>query len=445
MRVALAGGLVVTSLDPVRVLEADVGIEGGRICGVAPSLPRTGTVIDCSGCLLIPGNVNAHTHLYSALARGMPYRLDPPTNFVEVLQRVWWRLDRALDEESARASALVGGMEALLAGTTAVVDHHASPNAIDGSLDIIADALEELGARSVLCYEASDRDGQERASAGIAEGRRFLRDGRGRTLTRAMVGAHASFTLSPQTLEACVGAARETGAGLHVHVAEDLADQADCQERFGASVVRRLADAGALTDRSLLAHCVFLSPEEVGVLRDRRPTVANNARSNMNNAVGRAMVQVLAELVCLGTDGIGSDMFAESQAGFWREREENTLAAPGDTLARLQRSAAFVGRVFGEPSLGAIEPGAPADIAVLDYAAPAPLTHGSFGGHWMFGMSSSRVRDVLVAGEPVVRDRRLTRVDQDEVAAKAAVAAGRLWERVDAIGPHPFAPKGGMT
>jgi cytosine/adenosine deaminase-related metal-dependent hydrolase len=258
-----------------------------------------------------------------------------------------------------------------------------------------------------------------------------------------MIGAHASFTLSEETLAACIDAARETGAGIHVHVAEDLADQADCEARFGVPVVERLAEAGALTDGSLLAHCVFLSQDEVLLLRERMPTIAHNARSNMNNAVGRAMIQVLGELVCLGTDGIGSDMFAESQAGFWREREENTFATPGDTLARLRRSAAFVGRRFHEPMLGVIERGAPADATVLDYAAPAPLTDASFGGHWMFGMSSSRVRDVVVAGEPVVRDRRLTRIDQEEIAAKAAVVAGRLWERMDSIGPHPFEPKGG--
>jgi cytosine/adenosine deaminase-related metal-dependent hydrolase len=152
MTLTLAGGLVVTALDPVTVVEGDVAIEDGRISAVAASLPRTGSVLDCGGCVLIPGNVNAHTHLYSALARGMPYALAAPTSFVEILQRVWWRLDRALDEESVRASAVVGGMEALLCGTTTLVDHHASPNAIDGSLDVIADALQELGLRSVLCY-----------------------------------------------------------------------------------------------------------------------------------------------------------------------------------------------------------------------------------------------------------------------------------------------------
>src|SRR5207248_1035968 len=169
-------------LDPIRVVEADVEVDGKRVSRVESSLPRRGAVIDCSRCLVLPGNVNAHMHLYSALARGMPYRLDPPTNFVEILKRIWWRLDRSLDEESVRASALAGGMEALLWGTTAMLDHHASPNAIEGSLDLIAVSLEELGLRAVLCYEVSDRDGPERADAGVAENRRFVAAARERSL-----------------------------------------------------------------------------------------------------------------------------------------------------------------------------------------------------------------------------------------------------------------------
>ena len=190
----LGGGRVVTSLSPSRVMEGDVLIDAGRIVsagGVA--LAPASSRIDCSGCLVIPGNVCAHTHVYSALARGMPFDLEPPTNFLEILQRVWWRLDRALDETSVRASAQIGAMEALLAGTTTLVDHHASPNAIDGSLDVVAEAFASLGLRSVLCYEVSDRDGPDRASAGVAENRRFATAPHS-PLVRGMIGAHASFS-----------------------------------------------------------------------------------------------------------------------------------------------------------------------------------------------------------------------------------------------------------
>ncbi len=226
--VALCGGTVVVALDPPEVLMCDVVLAGERVValGTAPSGVRRH---DCRGTLVVPGNVCAHHHLYSALSRGMPFGLSAPRNFTEILQRVWWRLDRALDEASVRASALRGGLDALLAGTTTIVDHHASPNFIDGSLDVIADALAELGVRSVLCYEVTDRDGPERAAAGVAENRRFL--AHPRRLARGMMGAHASFTLSDETLAACADAARAAGAGVHIHVAEDAADQRDSAAR----------------------------------------------------------------------------------------------------------------------------------------------------------------------------------------------------------------------
>jgi putative selenium metabolism protein SsnA len=435
----LTGATVVTSLDPVRVTRDDVHVVGGRIASSGGDAGR-----DCSGCLVVPGNVCAHTHLYSALARGMPYALEPPTNFTQILQRIWWRLDRALDEESIRASALVGGMEALLSGTTTLVDHHASPNAIDGSLDVIAEALRSLGARSVLCYETSDRDGPERALAGVAENRRFLDRVRRENLplARGMVGAHASFTLSDETLAACCEAARVFDVGLHIHAAEDQADEADSLARCGHRVADRLQRAGALDDRTLLAHGVHLDDDEIGLVRAARSSIAHNARSNMNNSIGRARLHALGEQVSLGTDGIGSDMFEESRTAFFRLREDDGGAGGDWPLQRLAESARVAGRAFAEPLLGVLQPGAPADLVVLDYAAPTPVHDQSFAGHWVFGLSARVVRDVMVAGEWVVTDRQLTRVDQQELAAVALGQAEQLWGRLDEIGPHEFEPRG---
>jgi putative selenium metabolism protein SsnA len=421
----LSGATVVTSLDPVQLVRADLYVEDGRIAAGGRGVRR-----DCSGCLVVPGNVCAHTHLYSALARGMPYALEPPENFLQILQRVWWRLDRALDEDSVRASALVGGMEALLSGTTTLVDHHASPSAIDGSLDVIEGALQDLGVRSVLCYETSDRDGPERARAGVEENRRFLKrvDCKSPQLVRGLVGAHASFTLSDETLAACA----EVGP-LHIHAAEDGVD-------IGA--VERLAAAGALGDETLLAHGVHLGDLELELVRASGASVAHNARSNMNNAVGRASVGELGERVALGTDGIGSDMFEESRSAYFRLREDNGADVDWP-LARLAEGARLAGRIFGEPLLGALQPGAPADLVVLDYAAPAPVREGSFAGHWVFGLSSRNVRDVMVAGEWVVADRRLVRADQQQLATEACAEAKRLWRRLEEIPAHEFEPKGG--
>ncbi|MEP7223769.1 MAG: amidohydrolase family protein [Actinomycetota bacterium] len=436
----LTGATVATSLDPVRVGEGDVHVKEGRIATEGGGERR-----DCSGCLVVPGNVCAHTHLYSALARGMPYDLDPPENFLQVLQRIWWRLDRALDEESVRASALVGGMEALLAGTTTLVDHHASPNTIDGSLDIIEEALHSLGVRSILCYETSDRDGPDRAQAGLAENRRFAERVRREKLplTRGLIGAHASFTLSDETLSACADAAREFRVGLHIHAAEDAVDERDSVVLHGVGVAARLAHAGALDGRTLLAHGVHLDDHEIALVHAANASLAHNARSNMNNAVGRARLDALGPRVALGTDGIGSDMFEESRAAFFRLREDHSGAGADWPLQRLAEGAQFVGAAFDERRLGRIETGAPADLVVLDYATPAPLTRDSFPGHWVFGLGSRHVRDVMVAGDWVVLDRRLTRVDAQELAADARVQAERLWRRLAEIGPHEFEPKGG--
>lgn len=447
MSLLIAGGTVVTSLAPIAVVEADVLVGGGHVVAVGdaaqvtPAGHAVQTTIDASGCLVIPGNVNAHMHLYSALARGMPYALEPPTNFLQILQRVWWRLDRALDDGSVRASALLGGMEALLAGTTTLIDHHASPNAIDGSLDIVAGALSSLGLRSVCCYEVSDRDGPERAQAGLGESRRFAAhcaEG-ALPLARAMVGAHASFTLSDETLAGCVEIADGAGIGIHVHAAEDGVDEIDAERRFGRRVAARLADAGALNDRALLAHGVHLGEEEVRLLRTAGATLAHNARSNMNNAVGRTPLAGLGERVALGTDGIGSDMFGESQAAFFRHQEDGS---PGYDwpLARLAVGAGVVARAFDEPHLGHIEAGAPADIAILDYDAPTPLHAGTLAGHWIFGLGARHVRDVIVAGGIVVRDRRLTLVDQDALVAEARTQAARLWQALESVEAHPFDP-----
>jgi putative selenium metabolism protein SsnA len=371
----------------------------------------------------------------------MPYDLEPPTDFLQILQRVWWRLDRALDDESVRASVLLGGMEALMAGTTTLVDHHASPNAVEGTLDIVADTLASLGLRSVCCYEVSDRDGPEIARAGLDESRRFAaRCATGELpLARAMVGAHASFTLSDETLAGCVEIADEAGIGIHIHAAEDGADEVDAERRYGLRVAARLAEAGVLNERTLLAHGVHLDEDETRLVRASGATLAHNARSNMNNNVGRTPLVGLGDRVALGTDGIGSDMFTESQTAFFRLAEDGG-AGYDWPLARLHVGAGVAGRAFGEAALGSIKPGAPADITILDYDAPTPMDSGTLAGHWLFGLGSRHVRDVIVAGQPVVRDCRLTLVDQDEIVAQARSEATRMWGILDTYDAHPYDP-----
>jgi len=440
----LSGGTVATSLDPPSVTLADVVVvEGGRVEAVSPEPVHYAQApwIDCSGCLVIPGNVCAHHHLYSALARGMPYRLEPPRNFLEVLQRVWWRLDRALDPASVWASAISGAADALLAGTTTIVDHHSSPNAIEGRLDVIAGALGDVGARMVLCYEVTDRNGHERAVAGLEESRRHLKEDVGWGLIRGMVGAHASFTLSDQTMASCVDIARSFDVGIHIHVAEDEVDQRDSLARYGKRVVQRLAEAGVLNERALLAHCVHVDEREIALIGESGAWVAHNARSNMNNRVGRAPVQRLGERVALGTDGIDGDMFAESKAAYWRAHEDDASISPAWVLQRLATGARFAGLAFDEPLLGRIERGAPADLVVLECDPPTPIEGDNLAAHWVFGLSARNVRDVVVGGETVVRDRSLTRVSAVDLRRRAREAAEGLWRRMDDIDVHAYEPE----
>jgi putative selenium metabolism protein SsnA len=436
---ALCGATVVVELDPPEVAAIDVVVDGGRVrsLGTAPDgIVRK----DCSGTVIVPGNVCAHHHLYSALARGMPYSLAPPRDFLQVLQRIWWRLDRGLDEDSVRASALRGGLDALAAGTTTIVDHHASPEYIDGSLDVVADALEQLGLRALLCYEVSERDGPGRATAGLAENERFLR--RPRRLARGMVGAHAAFTLSDETLLRCAELADGAGTGVHIHVAEDAVDEQDSLARYGRRVVDRLAQTGVLTERALLAHCVHVHTAEAGLVESVGATVVCNPRSNMNNAVGHSPFNHGGRHVAIGTDGIGGDMFGECQAGFFRAREAELATPASWPLERLAAGSRLVGRAYGEPLLGTLRPGAPADLCVLAYDPPTPFEAGNLAGHVVFGLPSARVRDVYVAGEAVLSDGRSTRLDESETAARQARVARVLWRRLEQIPPHPFSPHG---
>lgn len=436
---ALCGATVVVSLDPAQVRHGDLVISEGRISDL-DTMPPNAVRRDCSGTVIIPGNVCAHHHLYSALSRGMPYTLAPPGDFRQILERIWWRLDRALDEASIRASARRGAIDALLAGTTTIIDHHASPNFIDGSLDVIADELERLGLRSVLCYEVSDRDGPDRAAAGVHENARFLKTRR--SLARGMVGAHASFTLSDDTLARCADAAAQSGAGVHIHVAEDGFDESDCMERYGKRVVDRLAEAGVLDQASLLAHCVHVHPDEVATVSASGATVVCNPRSNMNNGVGWSPFNLRHGRIALGTDGIGGDMVAESQAGWLRARESDLATPPSWPLTRLAESARLAGRVFDEPLLGTLQPGAPADLCVLDYDPPTPLTSENLGGHWVFGLSPGLARDVYIAGEPVVAARRPTRIDQAWAAAEDRRTCEQLWGRLAEIPAHAYLTRG---
>jgi putative selenium metabolism protein SsnA len=426
----LLRGALLASLDPLALEAGDLRIADGRIAQRGQGLLATPgeEVVDAGGALVLPGLVNAHTHLYSALARGLAGPAPPPRNFVEVLERVWWRLDRALDEEGVYLSALVGGMEAALSGTTLLVDHHSSPAFIEGSLGVIQRALEQVGLRSVLCYEVTDRNGPEGRAAGLRENRAFA--GQRSELTSGLIGAHASFTLSEEAMAGLGEAIAATGRSVHIHVAEDRADVEDCRARHGTSLPERLSRHGLLP-RALLAHCVHLAPEEVAGVHAHGAWIAHNPRSNMNNHVGYAPTAALRR-AALGTDGMDEDLLAEARAAFLKMRDagrDDAFAATLELLAGGHRlAAALSGLPFGK-----LDSGGPADLVLLDYHPPTPIDGGNLGGHLLFGIDRSHVASVMVAGRWIVRDRRLVNVDVRAVSARAREAARRLWQRMAAL------------
>jgi putative selenium metabolism protein SsnA len=426
----LLEGATVVTLDPPDVGVADLRIEGDRIVERGSGLrPKRGEpVVELTGRLLLPGLVNAHTHLYGTLARGMPWPNTRPRKILDLLERAWWRLDRALDEETVYLSALIGGIEAALSGTTVLIDQHSSPSCIEGSLSTVQRALEEVGIRSVLSYEVTDRNGPEGRDLAVAENVSFQKQ-RQTDLTRGMVGAHASFTLSDETLDALAAAVEQTGSSLHVNVAEGKHDVTDCKKRFHSGLPERFDRHGLITARSILAHCVHLTPTQVGAVHEAGGWIAHNPRSNMNNSVGYAPAAAFSR-AALGTDGLDQDLFAEARTAYLRMRDAGQRQALAATIQLLAGGHRLAAALFGLP-LGKLDAGGPADMLVLDYPSPTPLNAGNLGGHLLFGISRCHVQSVLVAGRFVVRDRELQGVDVRSAYRRARKATPGLWKRME--------------
>jgi cytosine/adenosine deaminase-related metal-dependent hydrolase len=379
-----------------------VAIVEGRVVAAAPP---GAAHLTCADGEIEPGAVCAHTHLYSGLARyGMPAPDRPPADFLEILQKVWWRLDRALDGESLAAAARDTVACALLAGTTTLIDHHESPNLIEGSLTILAEACKELGARALLCYGASERNfGREEARRGLAECRRVAASPR----LRGLVGLHASFTISDQTAREAGALARELGTVVHVHLAEDQADVDDARRRGYAGPLERLLSLDALPPGSILAHGVRLSRDQVRRAADAGCWFVHNPRSNEGNRVGYAGALSAAKRVALGADGWDPDMAVEDAA------LRRLAAQNGDTDVggRLAMGRALVAERFG--------------------AEAEPLAPGALGD--LVVRRNGAVRHVVVGGRVVVENGVLATADTESIAARARAEATRLWSRMAAI------------
>ena len=442
----IAHGRLVTMDVPNRIVDdGALLVQGDTIAAIGPSAELLAAhpqepVVDARGQWVLPGNICAHTHFYGAFARGMALPGEPLTTFPQILERLWWRLDKALQPEDVRYSALVCLLDAIRSGTTTLFDHHASPSCVDGSLDIIAQAVREAGLRACLCYEVSDRDGPEVARAGLAENGRFIRQARRLRDERlsAVSGLHASFTLSEATLEQAAGLSLSTGCGAHLHLAEDAADVRRTIELCGMRPAQRLAAHGLLGSRTIAAHGVHLNEQDIALLAEREAWVIHNPRSNMNNAVGTAPVEAMQAAgvrVGLGNDGFSNDMFAEAKAAYLihKAAQRSPRAMPADRVLDMAVSGnrQLAAMHFRKP-MGVLVSGAYADLVLLDYDAPTPVTAGNWPWHVIFGLHGGQVTTTIVGGRVLMRDRVISHLDEATIHARARELARQVWERAEA-------------
>lgn len=439
MTIRFENGIVVTLGRDNKVLwNGSVVTDGDQITAVGdtPEMRESfpdAEVVDCSGKIILPGFICAHHHFYSTMARGMAPPGEPASNFVEILQRLWWKLDKALSEEDITLSTQIPLIECIRNGTTTIIDHHASPSMRDGSLDLIEKAVREAGLRASLCYEVSDRN---EPGAGIVENERFIKKvGKGDGQIAAMMGLHASFTVSDETVEKCVGIAEDAGVGCHIHVAEDAADREDSITKYGTPTVNRLQGLGVTGDQSIFVHCVHIDESEMGILADTKTNVVHNPESNMNNAVGVTKLLKLLEkgvLVGLGTDGMSSDMLAQMRCAYLLHRLDNLdprVAFVEAPQLLLQNNAEIAGRQFGI-SLGEIAEGGPADLAIIDYWPPTPLNEANFLGHFIFGLVDATVDTTVCRGKILMRNKKILSLDEERIAARSRELAPKMWKRL---------------
>ncbi|MGA7193946.1 MAG: putative aminohydrolase SsnA [Anaerolineales bacterium] len=420
------------------LLNGSVVTDGEKVVAVGDSAelkkryPKADAV-DCNGKVVMPGFICTHHHFYSTMARGMAIPGEPASNFVEILERLWWKLDMALDDEDITLSAQIPLIECIRNGTTTVIDHHASPSMRDGSLDLIETAVRQAGLRASLCYEVSDRN---IPGGGIKENERFIKKtGKGDGQIAAMMGLHTSFTLSDETLAKCVGIAKDAGVGCHVHVAEDAADREDSIKKYGMPTVNRLNKMGASGEKSLFIHCVHVDDSEMDIIAATKTAVVHNPESNMNNAVGVTKILDMLKkgiLVGLGTDGMSSDMLAQMRCAYLLHRLANhdpRVAFMEAPQMLLQNNAEICERQFGL-KLGEIAEGRPADLAIIDYQPPTPISAANFLGHLIFGLVDATVDTTVCKGKVLMQNKKILVLDEERIAARSRELAPKMWKRL---------------
>lgn len=443
MNQVILKNVTAAQLYPAKVLEnVDIVIEDDNIIDVGPNQSQRypqARIKEMHGRLVMPGLVCAHNHFYSGLSRGIQANIAPSPDFISTLKNLWWRLDRALDEESMYYSGLICSLEAIRNGCTAVIDHSASPNYIAGSLSQLRNAFIKVGLRGMTCFETTDRNhGVKELQAGVEENIRFAREidrarekGSEPYLVEAHIGAHAPFTVPNEGLAMLSEALKATGRGLHIHAAEDRYDVSHSHHHYGKDLLVRLAEYGLIDSKTLVAHGLYLSSEDIALLNEQDGFLVHNARSNMNNHVGYNQHLTAFSNLALGTDGIGSDMFEELKFAFFKHRDAGGPLWPDSFARALNNGNSLLSRNFNA-KFGRIEPGYKADLTICDYAAPTPLIAENLAGHIAFGMGTSHVHSVMVNGVMVYENRQFA-FDCEPIFAAARKAAVNMWQRMDAL------------
>ncbi|MHB1454001.1 MAG: putative aminohydrolase SsnA [Saccharofermentanales bacterium] len=424
-------------------------LEDGAVAADGPVIRRVGTTkqirdafpdaefVDAHGGVIMPAFINAHEHIYSAMARGLAIPGYHPKGFLDILDGLWWNIDRHLTLEQIRQSARVTYLESVKNGVTTVFDHHASFGAISGSLSAIEDAAREMGVRTCLCYEVSDRAGRDKARAAVQENVSFIRhalaDGSG--MIAGMMGMHASFTLSDETLALCASEIPE-GVGYHIHVAEGIDDLEHCLKHYGKRVVERLKDCGILGPKTLAVHCIYVDGHEMDLLEETDTMVVHNPESNMSNACGCPPVLDIMRhgiLTGLGTDGYTHDMLESYKVANILHKHhlhDATVAWAEVPKMLFDGNARIAARYFKAP-LGILREGAAADIIVADYIPHTPMDGSNCNGHILFGMTGRSVATTVCNGKVLMKDRLLTSVDEEKLMADARAQASLLWKSMD--------------
>jgi putative selenium metabolism protein SsnA len=417
----------------------DVIIDDGLIVEVGKNIAkkyRATKTIDLANKYISPGIVCAHNHFYSALARGIRARITPSKNFVGILEHLWWKLDRALDEETLYYSGLVGALEALKAGTTSVIDHNSSPSIIKGSLNILKKSFVKAGLRGILAYEITDRNGEAGTKEGVEESKEFCTTidkskKNAPHLIEAAIGAHAPFTLSDATLRLIAETISVTKRGIHIHVAEDQHDVSFSHRHSGKDLLERLEDFGILNNKAILVHGVYLGDRDIDIINRHDAYLVHNPRSNMNNSVGYMNKLGRVKNVALGTDGIGSNMFEETKVAYFKNSDSKGKLSQNDYLRFLQNGNDLLERYFNR-RFGRIEKGCVADIVIYDYNPPTPIVKKNVAGHFIYGFSSRDVETVIVNGRIVYENRKFP-FEVEGLYREAQQAARTLWKKMDKL------------